>query len=327
MKKNLSLAIIGCGNIANFHVEAFKFLGYKVKHCASRFNSTKVKHFANKHKITNVWKDPYKLAKSRNDWDAIILSSTTETTPKILEILIKHKKPILVEKPVSIGTKYLKKYALNYPKFVNVAYNRRFYSTIDKAFKFIKNSKGQLFCNMKLPGVVKKGKNKLVGFRNVFENSCHGIDILRFLFGDLKIIKNTRIKLNNFDSGRTTLLRSKQNHLCNILMNSNSPDNFSLEIENGKKRLLLRPFESFEIYEGISFVKPNKKYPLKSYKPKLVEKSDIFSNLKSEKKLKPGFLGQSKDFLNLIKGNKNLKSATLKDAYKTQQILEKIMLS
>ena len=108
-------------------------------------------------------------------------------------------------------------------------------------------------------------------------------------------------------------------------MNSNSPDNFSFEIENGNERLLLKPFESFELYKGIDFVRPNKKYPLKSYKPRLIERNNVFSN--SKIKFKPGFLEQSKDFLKLIKGKTQIKSAKLIDAYKTQHLLEKIMLS
>ena len=42
-------------------------------------------------------------------------------------------KPILVEKPVSIGTDYLKKFSSTCPKFVNVAFNRRYYNTVVKA--------------------------------------------------------------------------------------------------------------------------------------------------------------------------------------------------
>ena len=325
MEKKISLAIIGCGNIANFHVKAFRSLGLKINHCASSLNSKKVSNFAQKYNIQHVWKDPIELAKSSRSWDAIILTSTTESTPKILDILINHKKPILVEKPVSMGTKYLKKFSANYPKFVNVAYNRRFYSTVQKAKEFVNKCNGQLLCSMKMPGFVKKSKNHLISFRNIYENSCHGIDILRYIFGDLKIINNSKIKLNSFDSGRITLLKSKKNHLCNVIMNSNSPDNFSFEIENGNERLLLKPFESFELYKGIDFVRPNKKYPLKSYKPRLIERNNVFSN--SKIKFKPGFLEQSKDFLKLIKGKTQIKSAKLIDAYKTQHLLEKIMLS
>tara|TARA_Y100001980_G_C14545112_1_gene324519 strand:+ start:1518 stop:2501 length:984 start_codon:yes stop_codon:yes gene_type:complete len=327
MKKKLNLAIIGCGNIAKYHLKAFNYLGLKIEHCASRLNSTNVNKFAKKYNIPNIWKDPIKLARSSNNWDAIILCSSTKSLSKILDVLIMQKKPILVEKPVSIGTNYLKKFNLTYPKFVNVAFNRRYYNTVSRAKKFIEDSKGQIFCCMKLPETLKKSGNKFHRFDRIYDNSVHGIDILRFLFGDLKIIYKTKIRFNNFDSGRVVLLKSKKNHLCNIVINSNSPDNFSLEIENGLKRFLLRPFEKYEIYHGMKVMQPNKKYPIKSYIPTIIERDDVFSFLNKNKDLKPGFLEQSQDFLRLINNKKVQRSAKLSDAFEAQKLLREIMLS
>ena len=109
-KKDVRIAIIGCGNIANFHVKSFQKIGIKILHCASSFNSKNIYNFANLYKIKNIWNDPVKLAKASNVWDGLILSSTTKSIPKLLDILIKQKKPILVEKPVDIGISYLKKF-------------------------------------------------------------------------------------------------------------------------------------------------------------------------------------------------------------------------
>ena len=326
LKKKISLAMIGCGTIANDHVRALNRLGLKINHCASRHNSTKIYKFAKKYNISNVWNDPIELAKSSNNWDAIILCCPTQHLSNILDVLIKQKKPILVEKPVSIGTGYLKRFSSTCPKFINVAFNRRYYSTIIRAREFIKQSRGQIFCNMKLPETVKKDNIKLNKFKSIFDNSVHSIDVLRFLFGDLEIINNTKIKLNNFDSGRIVLLKSKKNHLCNIIINSNSPDNFSLEIENGSKRFLLKPFEKYEIYEGMKITKPTTKYPLRSYIPTIIEKNNVFS-LSRNKDLKPGFLEQSEDFLRLILGKKVKGSAKLLDAFEAQKLLKEIMLS
>ena len=327
LRKKINLAIIGCGTIANDHVKAFNRLGLKINHCASRLNSNKIDKFAKKYNIANIWKDPIKLARSSNNWDAIILCCPTKNVSNILDILIDQKKPIFVEKPVSIGTEYLKKFSSTCPKFVNVAFNRRYYNTVVRAKEFIEQSKGQILCSVKLPESIKKNNIKLNKFRNIFDNSVHGIDILRFLFGDLEIINNTKIKLNNFDSGRIVLLKSKKNHLCNVIINSNSPDNFSLEIENGTKRFLLKPFEKYEIYEGMEIIKPSKKYPLRRYIPTIIEKNDIFSYSSGNKDLKPGFLEQSEDFLKLILGKKVKRSAKLMDALKAQRLLQKIMLS
>ena len=179
-KKKIRLALIGCGNIAHFHVKAFKKLGVNIYHCASSLNSKKVFSFAKKHSIKNVWNDPMELAKASHLWDGLILSSKTEAIPKILEILIKQKKPILVEKPVDIGTKYLKNFKSSCSHLIQVAYNRRFYPTIGELKNFIESSKGKLLIKVIIPEKVKKNKNNYKKFRHIFENSSHTIDILFF---------------------------------------------------------------------------------------------------------------------------------------------------
>ncbi len=68
----MKLALIGCGNIAKFHIEAFNSLGVNIDHCASSLNSSTINKFADKYKIPNVWADPIKLAKAQNVWDGIV---------------------------------------------------------------------------------------------------------------------------------------------------------------------------------------------------------------------------------------------------------------
>ena len=75
------------------------------------------------------WKLPSKSISS------LLFNGTACILTCVLEILIKKKKPILVEKPVSIGTNYLGKYSEYYPNYVNVAYNRRFYESINEVIK------------------------------------------------------------------------------------------------------------------------------------------------------------------------------------------------
>lgn len=325
--RKLKLAIIGCGNIASFHVKAFKKLGINISHCASSFNSQTLSQFAENYGIQNQWKDPVQLAKASNLWDGLILSSKTDSMPKLLDILIKQKKPILVEKPVSIGTKYLNKFKRSNNSFVQVGYNRRYYPTILKAKKFIETSKNQILCKMTLPESINNNKNKYKKFRKVFENSAHGIDLILFLFGKLKIKYISKIKLNSYDSARSVILTSKNKHTCVLIINSNSPDNFSLELEDGQKKLLIEPFEKYNLYQGLRKQEPSLEYPLRKYIPNLIESKNIFEFDKKHKDLKPGFFNQSYDFLNLILKRKKNLAANLKDAYNTQKLLEDIMLS
>lgn len=326
-KKDLRIAMIGCGNIAKFHVEAFNKLGVKILHCASRLNSKTIHDFAKFHQIKNIWNNPIKLAKASKLWDGIILCSKTESVPKLLDILIKQKKPILVEKPVDIGTNYLKKFKKSNHSKVQVGFNRRFYPTIREAKKFVENSKSEILVKMIIPEKVLNKRNKMKKFRHIFENSAHGIDLLFYLFKDLNIINVSKVSLNSFDSSRIAIIKTKNKHTCILVINSNSPDNFSIEIEDGQNRLLLKPFENFEFFKGLKKKNPTKSYPLRRYLPDLRVSKNIFKFNKKIRNLKPGFQEQSSAFIDLILKKKKNYHANLKDAYNTQKLIEKIMLS
>ncbi len=323
--KKLKLAIVGCGNIANFHVKAFKKAGINFSHCAASLNSKNIKNFASKNKIPNFWNNTIDLINSDHLWDGIVVCSSTESIPEILDLIIKKDKPVLVEKPVSLGTNYLKKFKNKKNTKVLVAYNRRFYPTIEIAKKYVMQSNSQILCNLRLPEQVpnlKKNKNK---FRKVFENSSHGIDLLFYLFHNLSIKNNIKLNFNSFDSARLINLKSLNNHQCVVTINSNSPDNFSLELDNGYKRLLLKPFEAYKVYEGIKITQPSKAYPLRTFKPKIIKQGNIFDFDKTYKDIKPGFYEQATNFLNfIIDGNPGI-SSNLNISYKVQNLLEKIM--
>lgn len=178
---------------------------------------------------------------------------------------------------------------------------------------------------MTLPEEITNHRNKNKKFRKVFENSAHGIDMLLYLFGKLDIQNISKIKLNSFDSGRIVTFINKNKHTCLLIINSNSPSNFSLELENGEKRLLLKPFEKYELYQGMKINAPTTQYPIKKYSPNLIESKSIFDYENTNKNLKPGFYEQTFEFLNLIKNKRDGIGANLKDAYHVQKILEKIM--
>lgn len=82
---------------------------------------------------------------------------------------------------------------------------------------------------MTLPEEITNHRNKNKKFRKVFENSAHGIDMLLYLFGKLDIQNISKIKLNSFDSGRIVTFINKNKHTCLLIINSNSPSNFSLK--------------------------------------------------------------------------------------------------
>ena len=80
------LAIIGCGNIASFHVPALRAVGMDIVNCASSLNSKTIHQFAEDHNIEQIWSDPKKLAAAHHEWDGMVITSAVEPTLDLLEI-------------------------------------------------------------------------------------------------------------------------------------------------------------------------------------------------------------------------------------------------
>ncbi len=313
--KKFRLAILGCGNIAKFHAEAFLKAGFLITHCASSINSKSLEKFSNKFKIKKKYKNPYDLLKDHMNWDILLLAVPIEKNSLYLNKIIKLNKVCLVEKPVSLKINFLKKICKLDNKYVRVAYNRRFYPTIQKAKAFIDLNKKVTF-KMELPEKV----NSELKFFLVKANSAHGVDLINYLFGKLKIIKILKYSSN---TGRKVIFKSKNNSIIDLNLNWNSPSNFLIQIEANNEKLEIKPFERLTRYHGMRILNPTKKFPLRRYIPKEVENFDAFN--KKFIKLKPGFYEQALEIKSILKGKKPKISASLKDAYETQAIISKIL--
>ncbi len=311
------LAIIGSGIISHFHIEAFKKAGFDICHCSAKKNSQRAQNFSNQYNIDNYYSNPYELIEAEKDWDLILVAIDTEYNHHYLDKIISLNKLCLIEKPVSTDLSFLKKY-LNepYPK-IRVAYNRRFYSTISEAKKFVM-SNDIINCRMELPESINfKSKDK---YKPVLLNSVHGIDLLIYLFGDLKI---SNIEKISSTGGRLCSLQNDRGDKISLIMNWNSPSNFSINLDSNFQRLEIKPFEICRLFEGMEILEPTNDLPLRRYIPKEINKISSFPITKNA--IKPGFLEQAIEMKNIINGDNPKKSATLKDAYMTQKIIQKIL--
>ncbi len=315
--KKPKLAIIGAGNISHFHVEAFKAVGFEITHSSAKKNSRRAKSFANNYKIKNFVNDPKELLKQYKDWDAILLAIDTDYNHIYLDDIIKINKPALIEKPVSTDLDFLARYESRKHKKIRVAYNRRFYGTIFEAKNFI-NSSEFINCRIELPESVKFDSEDK--YKPVLLNSIHGIDLLFYLFGEIKLI-NVVIIPN--DMGRLCLLENERGDKITLIMNWNSPSNFSINLDSNFKRLEIKPFEMCYLYQGMEILEPTKDLPLRRYIPKKMKEISSFPNKDTD--LKPGFFEQAKEIKNIINGKKASVSASLEDAYKSQKLLNEIL--
>ena len=70
------LAIIGSGNIAQFHVPAMREAGFDIVSCCSSLKSKRATEFANKFNIPRVYDSFYDLIERKNEWNKLYVRNT-----------------------------------------------------------------------------------------------------------------------------------------------------------------------------------------------------------------------------------------------------------
>ena len=314
------LAIIGCGNIARFHLPAMQACGFSISAISGRPGSSEyLKKFASDFRLSDVeiYSNPVNLINS-GTWDAILLSCPTDVMMDYLEITTKKCKPILAEKPVSNEPEKLKKFFKN--KYIKVAYNRRFYKTTKYAKDFLLEHKNSI-----VKVTIPESSDELFNTKffpkrlpiNSYENSVHVIDLVRFILGDIKWSYHESIKKT---ANYRALIGVGKSEMGNsVILDScfNSSDNFSIQFIHDTKRLELKPLESAQLYDGMRVIHPTRDIPVRTYKPLLKEQL-IETDADN---IKLGFRLQAEDFKNFCDGKKSF-GATIHDSYKALKTIE-----
>ncbi|CAB5160649.1 unannotated protein [freshwater metagenome] len=312
------IALVGCGPISNFHVDAVNGVGMRVTDVAASKNSVTVGSFASKFDIPNVWKDPEQLI-LEGSWDGLVLAAPTKAMLPLLTLAISRNLPVLVEKPVAMSSFALDSIQGN-PQQVMVAYNRRFYPKIQELKQILQISKPALI-SVEIPEKLLPSSTGALNeiYSGVIQNSAHMFDIIRFLAGALEIVFVDSPGDRKRELGSLMVLRSEHGHLISLKMNYQASANFSITADIDTKRYSLLPLELLSIYDGMNVVEPTQEVPVRSYKPQL--QSQLRSD-PSEFKYKPGFLGQAQAFKELMLGEPSSYMAHLDDTRKALQIAE-----
>ena len=128
-QKKMKIGIVGNGNIAKFHVEAFTQLGLKPNLIVSRNGSKTAVDFKNKYAIEKLVDEKEFIEKEFiNELDGLIIACNTEKILSYIDLCKQYDTWVLSEKPVSYDLEMLKINS-NYKKCM-VAFNRRFYPNI-----------------------------------------------------------------------------------------------------------------------------------------------------------------------------------------------------
>jgi hypothetical protein len=317
------IALLGCGNIANFHIPALVEAGFEIVGVSGRKNSKTVEVFANKYGIDKYYNDPIDLIKS-DRWDCLVIATPVGT---VFDYIVKASKysnfkPILCEKPVE--NEYDKFINVDLYKNVRVAYNRRFYNTVQYAKNFI-DTHPQAVIRVSVPESSSLSDSKTFPGRlpyYVYENSSHIFDAIKYMLCGL----NWTSVVNNEDGSQylSTIALGVGGAGNKVVLDMiyDAPQNFSIDIIDKEDRVEMRPIEILRHYKGMKVVEPSKEFPIRQYKPNLYK--EIISSSNENSNLKPGFLEQSKDFMSFCTSGVS-DGATLKDAKSTIGLIDELL--
>lgn len=288
MSSNLNLLLVGAGYMATEYSKVLVDLGYEFRVVGR--SEKGVKAFLNSTGIEaySGGIEKYYLHGGKLTETAIVAVSESELAKTSIFLIEHGVKRILLEKPGAENIDDLKKICKSAEEnkaSVQIAYNRRYYSSVDKALEIIENDGGVksfMFEFTEWLNVIKE-RNPSTNFSTLFlANSTHVADLAFFLGGFPKKMTCYRTgSLLEHPSGSifSGSGMSERGAVFSYSANWNSPGRWGVEIMTDSHRLIFRPLEKLSIQNQNSVI---------------IENVDIDDEL--DNKYKPGLYKQVKAF-------------------------------
>jgi predicted dehydrogenase len=289
LSKIYKVAVIGAGKMATNHLDVFK--SFKQINLVSLYskrieNATKV---AKKYSIPKATSNLEEIFNEKIH--GVLICVTAKAMFSIIKKVIKYKIPLLLEKPVGLSFQEAKELSILYKKYNTpnlIGLNRRYYSTFQYAYKYIKKKDYRGFliegheCSWRLKDLVRKDiLNKWL-----FANSIHTINLIKF-FGISRALSSKIITSNtNLDVNISAVLQFENKIIGTYISNWMSTERWSIKLFFKEYVIIFKPLE--EAY-----------FKYKNSKIKKIKLS------KEDTKFKPGLYLQTKNFIKLMKNKKN----------------------
>jgi virulence factor len=304
-----TIAVIGLGGIAqNAHLPVLAAMP-GIELCLYSRTHEKVKRIAEQYRI-GKWTTKFEELLSWKVENAYILSPTT-THAELLTICLNENMDIFVEKPATSNyqdTLRVAELADKKKRIVMVAFNRR-YAPLTIRAKEIWGKRRIVLANFQKS----RTKPYFKGLYNqISEEHVHTVDTLRFLCGEVKVLR-TEARLDNEESvvGLASLLKLENGGIAQITASLNCGhwyENYELNGDGATLNLLVNTDLHFTQEE----VTQSWKEPYDSS-----WNSGLFGR---------GFVGEIQHFLHCIE-TREQPQTNLWDSLKTQELVEAIYSS
>ena len=315
-KETFDVLLVGSGNMAMEYLKILKDLKKKVLIIGkSKKNVNFLKNLYPQFSFRyGGVKDFFKSSDVKID--SAINTVNIERLSDVTEVLLKKKvKHILVEKPAALNISSLRrlmKISNESNSKIFIAYNRRFYSSINKLSKEIEKDGGIQSVNFEFTEWThtfgKHTHDVSVLNKWVISNSSHVLDTVFYLIGNPETLKfqingQNKIKWHPSGSIFSGFGISSKNIPFSYQANWNSAGRWSIEVLTKKRRFFLKPLEEL-FYQNVGSVE------IKALK---IDK-------RLDTKYKPGLFLQTQAFLN----REHVKLKNLKDQIHSLKTYNKI---
>ncbi len=296
MNKSLNILLIGCGKIAQEHIKSLEELNANI-HGIIRKNESET---FPPYKIY-TWKD-FKVFDE--NIDGIVCSVPHKEAYKILSEKIPDHIPTLYEKPLFKDLNQLLDFKTKASEIKKsntyIAYNRRFYNTVNKIREIIlKNDSYYLEANFSdgYSNIVKD--NISDSYTVPIYITSHWVDMIGYIIGHDKL---SRMQLKTYSPYHISFHFEEKNKYIELAFTPNQARNHYIRLTTPKGiEYLMCPLEKLhEISLNINSSNHSNFSATKSYKveSQLIVEEDRLNQIK------PGFLNQTSWFLDQIKQKK-----------------------
>jgi predicted dehydrogenase len=262
--KHNKVLIIGPGNMGYEYYKCLKNLNYEVHVIGRTVNS--FKRFKAHNDIFRYESiEEFLSINDVKDFKLSIISVSVEALMhSSIQAIKAGFKRILIEKPAGLYKSEIAKLITLADKKktqIFIAYNRRYYGSVQEALNIIKNDGGALSCHFDFTewekSVLTSGVDDKVLKRWFFANSTHIIDTVFFLIGTPKKISFYGRKLLDWHSGNSIMAGSgisSNKVLFSFHSNWNSAGRWSMDISTTHHKIIFCPIEELKIMKKNSIV-------------------------------------------------------------------------
>jgi predicted dehydrogenase len=295
-----NLGIIGIGTIGQEHCLVAQDLGAQIISASASSTSGNWRQFKEIFPNAQFHSDPFELIDDPKI-EAIIVCPSWDVIPSWLSHLLRHPKPMLIEKPIALRKSTLED-ALNHqsPETLKmIGFNRRFYSTVQRLSERMKHG-GLISAQITYSENVSRLKEKYgpaIVPHLLSYSTSHILDVALLLFGSLRIMrsyKHHETKTVNSFVGYSALLETENKCPVWLSIQADDPTPIGIKCRFDDHTVWnLQPLERLTVFQGIEVKEVNENNKIRRFEPRVIETIGAADKTR----FKPGFYNQMRAFL------------------------------